>query len=190
MSIRVCDIDGCGRKHNARGLCLMHVSRLRKTGSTETSRPSFKTPEEAFAYRTKSVDSGCIEWTGAKTSTGYGHMAIAGKHHKAHRYAWERVNGRIPAGIMVDHLCHNPVCVNVDHLRLVTNAENGQNRRGAATGSKSGIRGVHWDRSARRWKALVWLEGVQHLGGYFTSKEEAGAVAADMRRKLLPFSQN
>ena len=192
MSNRTCTIDGCARPHRAKGLCLMHYHR-KKAGRDLNSpvQGRFNTLEEAFKSRTvESPETGCLIWTGAKTSTGYGHLGKGGKNYKAHRYAWERANGPIPDGMFVDHMCHNALCVNVEHLRVVTNGQNQQNRRGAVAGSKSGIRGVHWDEANDRWKALVWMDGVQHLGGYFRDKEEAGRVAAEMRSRLMPYSQN
>jgi hypothetical protein len=41
-----------------------------------------------------------------------------------HRVAWEAEHGEIPAGLTVDHICRNRRCVNVAHLRLLTNEEN------------------------------------------------------------------
>lgn len=38
----------------------------------------------------------------------------------AHRYAWITLVGEIPAGLHIDHLCRNKVCVNPDHLEPVT----------------------------------------------------------------------
>jgi HNH endonuclease len=37
---------------------------------------------------------------------------------------WEQVNGPIPEGMVVMHLCDNPPCYRYDHLRLGTNADN------------------------------------------------------------------
>jgi hypothetical protein len=47
----------------------------------------------------------------------------------AHRVAYRLTVGEIPDGLTVDHLCRNRMCVNPDHMELVTLAENG--RRGA-----------------------------------------------------------
>lgn len=71
---------------------------------------------------------GCWEWTGYK-SNGYARWAINGKPIAVHRYMYEKANGPVPAGLMLDHLCRNRACVNPDHLEPVTNAVNSQ--RGA-----------------------------------------------------------
>lgn len=66
----------------------------------------------------------CIE---AKTSTvvnGYHKVHANGKSQRAHRWAWELVNGKIPADKVIDHLCRNRACVALDHLRVVTQQEN------------------------------------------------------------------
>jgi hypothetical protein len=58
-------------------------------------------------------------------STGYGQININGKILKAHRVAWELLNGPIPNGLNVLHHCDNPVCVNAEsHLYLGTQKEN------------------------------------------------------------------
>ena len=74
--------------------------------------------------------SGCIEWMGSLDRHGYGKMAL--KHKKsglqkiigAHRAAWLSTNGDIPFGLQIDRLCRNIVCVNVDHMELVTGSVN------------------------------------------------------------------
>lgn len=42
----------------------------------------------------------------------------------AHRIAWEAIHGPIPEGRELDHLCENKLCVNPEHLELVTRQEN------------------------------------------------------------------
>lgn len=50
----------------------------------------------------------------------------------AHRAAWVHYTGEQPGEMTVDHLDHcNRKCVRFEHLRLLTNSENGRrNRRG------------------------------------------------------------
>lgn len=42
----------------------------------------------------------------------------------AHRLAYIQKHGPIPEGLVIDHLCRTPLCVNPDHLEAVTHAEN------------------------------------------------------------------
>lgn len=47
---------------------------------------------------------------------------------------YEQKVGPIPEGLVIDHLCRRPRCINPAHLEAVTNEENV--RRGAAVGAK------------------------------------------------------
>ena len=70
------------------------------------------------------AETGCWDWQGAKNSRGYGHLSVDGQMVYAHRRAYETAYGPIPDGLVVDHVCANPLCVNPDHLAAVSQAEN------------------------------------------------------------------
>lgn len=65
----------------------------------------------------------CWLWRGAKTN-GYGFVQRKRKRTTAHRWVWEHINGPVPRGLEIDHLCHVRACVNPDHLEPVTHQEN------------------------------------------------------------------
>jgi hypothetical protein len=44
--------------------------------------------------------------------------------HYTHRVAYEAVNGPIPGGLVIDHLCRNRLCANPAHLEAVTHRVN------------------------------------------------------------------
>lgn len=74
----------------------------------------------------------CWLWL-ASTSVGYGQFWMASKMRKAHRVSYELLVGPIPDGLVIDHLCRTPRCVNPRHLEPVTNTENlrrGEHRSG------------------------------------------------------------
>lgn len=78
---------------------------------------------------------GCWMWRGHQTPDGYGQFGRPPR--RAHRVAYELMVRPIPAGLRIDHRCHNNdescpggvacphrLCVNPAHLEPVTQREN------------------------------------------------------------------
>lgn len=64
----------------------------------------------------------CWNWLGSKYQNGYGKLGKAGI--MTHRIAYELTRGGVPSDMCLDHLCKNRLCVNPDHLEIVTLVEN------------------------------------------------------------------
>ena len=66
----------------------------------------------------------CIVWTASTDRRGYGSFRVGAKNKRAHRVWYEHMFGAVPAGYELDHKCRVRHCVNPNHLRVVTHAEN------------------------------------------------------------------
>lgn len=143
-----------------------------------------KTVEERFWEKVdKSGD--CWLWMGYCRPDGYGRFWHEGKPVYAHRLAYEWAYGDIPEGMQADHRCHQRNCVRPEHLRLVTNAQNQQNLRGATRASTTGIRGVRWRKDRRKYQVQVRLNGKAYFAGYYDTLEEAEMAAIAKRKELF-----
>ena len=129
----ICSYPGCGRKHNAKGLCGPHGAMQREGKPLrplqDRTGPLPRSAVERFADAIALTDSGCIEWIGGISGGGYGSFAVSTAHANekkdcAHRWSYEYHTGPIPEGSDIDHLCRNRKCVNPEHLEAVTRREN------------------------------------------------------------------
>lgn len=87
---------------------------------TRFTRPP---PEDRFWSKVnKTAD--CWLWTGKQNDHGYGIFTISSQQYRAHRVVWEVINGPIPGGKLVRHMCDQRMCVNPAHLVLGTAQDN------------------------------------------------------------------
>ncbi len=66
----------------------------------------------------------CILITKGLDSHGYARIKINGVSKGRHRVEYEKVNGPIPQGLQIDHLCRNRNCINPAHMEAVSPKEN------------------------------------------------------------------
>lgn len=69
-------------------------------------------------------NTGCWLWTVATLRSGYGCFTAGKRRMTAHRAAFLAWKGPIPEGMFVLHSCDQPSCINPQHLRLGTHADN------------------------------------------------------------------
>ena len=140
---------------------------------------------QAFWRRVRRT-ADCWEWLGSRSpERDYGSACKNPRQRlRAHRYAWELVNGPIQLGLFVLHTCDNRLCVRRDHLYLGTNDDNTEDmaRRDRAprhgnTLPKCVTRTTPGKR--KPYQAIVSLHGKkQYIGTYNTIDEASAAVLA------------
>lgn len=85
-------------------------------------------------------DGECLIWQGAVQTSGYGSVTGGRKGFTllAHRAIYMATVGPIPVGLTIDHLCMVKLCMNVDHMEVVTRGENSRRKLAAQTHCKDG----------------------------------------------------
>ncbi len=127
----------------------------------------------------------CWLWTASTNGCGYGQIYVEGKKRYAHRLSYVEAHGPISPLMRVDHTCHNTLCVNPAHLQAVSHKHNIENRSGPTKVSRSGVRGVSWHTSRRKWVVSVRHDSRSHYGGLFVSLIDAERAAMDLRSRLM-----
>lgn len=129
------------RRPNRDCFCSMHRARKERHGSPHIFLRDRCTPAEPkFWSKVKKTDDSneCWIWQGGTNSAGYGKFRAQGKFYYAHRFSLFLKTGVWPNDFVL-HSCDNPRCVNPQHLREGTAADNAQDKveRGRV------VRGTH-----------------------------------------------
>lgn len=141
-----CLADGCTRKHYGHGYCAMHWDRVKRHGSPDDQW--WLLPENILKRLFRRVEAtspdSCWLWRGPVNGGGYGDIRIGGRTHRTHIIAYTVLVGPVPAGLQLDHTCHNldlscsgglcvhRRCCNPSHLEPVTHQVNAQRGRNGA----------------------------------------------------------
>lgn len=138
----------------------------------------------------KDGPNGCWVWLGHLNNAGYGTAYVSPDKPSAyaHRVSYSLLVEDLPDHIEVDHVCHNPACLNPDHLRTATHALNSENRSGPPSSNKSGYLGVYFEERSQRWMAQVRYRGQNVLSKRFKSKEEAAEAARQARLEHFTYN--
>lgn len=87
-----------------------------------------------LGFHLDGIPSPCHIWQGPDSGNGrgggYPRMSLDGQTVAVHIVSFVNSNGFVPGKKQIDHICNNRMCVNKDHLEMVTHKEN-QKRRDA-----------------------------------------------------------
>ena len=125
-----CSIEGCENKSREGDLCSSHAHRKRRHGDPLGGSIGNGVLQQFIINAVDLAKSGhdeCIIWPHGKDKDGYGTLTWEGKKWKAHRLALVLSGVPEDPDLACCHSpgkCHNPSCVNANHLRFATMKEN------------------------------------------------------------------
>lgn len=93
-----------------------------------------------------------------------------------------------PKNMIIDHINGNTLDNRKSNLRVVTKGQNSQNLKNERKNSVSGVRGVNWHKTNKRWTANVRINGKRIYLGSYKAIEEAKKVVIEYRKKNMEFS--
>lgn len=82
--------------------------------------PPLSEKDRARFWKKVNKTDTCWLWTSAVNNMGYAAFGKGRTCLLAHRVSLHFAGVEIPAGMVVDHLCKVPLCVNPAHLRITT----------------------------------------------------------------------
>ena len=122
------------------------------------------------AWNSKFVDKEAF----TASRNGYLHGAIFDRLYSAHRVIWAISYCKWPSN-QIDHINGDRSDNRIKNLRSVSHAENTRNRRTSEVNT-TGVMGVYWYKSRKKWYARIMFDGKNKHLGYFSNK--ADAIAA------------
>ena len=125
---RICSVEGCGKKHYARSYCTKHYALWRLNGDPNgLGSTKHGAPKAWLDASLGSVTDDCLIWPFTRTKSGYPRLWHGGRMYPAYRLVCEMAHGEPPTPAhQAAHSCGRgrDGCVNPNHLRWATRAEN------------------------------------------------------------------
>ena len=126
--------------------------------------------EFVYGYRFRLNDKGYAVYSGTKDGLNgkYLHRIIMGD----------------PEDLVVDHINGDILNNCRDNLRVVSRQENSMNQ-GINKNNKSGVSGVHWNKSTNKWRAKITYKNKRISLGCFEKLEDATKARKDAEEEYF-----
>lgn len=132
-------------------------------------------------------ETGLFTWIKTNSKAGYypennySQVGVNNKLYYGHRLAWLYAYGYFPK--YVDHINGIKSDNRLINLREATNQQNACNSK-IPTTNTTGIKGVMWNKNAKKWHVQITLHKKRYHIGYFSDFFEACCIAFVARTKF------
>jgi len=196
INFKKCSQDGCLNNARNKGLCAKHYNRLKRNGFvTLRSRCD---PNEII------TDADCAYIVLYDKYNQENERAIIDLDdiEKVQNYKWYKSHGAVrgslqsqeiflhrlvtdcPDSLVVDHKNHNELDNRKCNLRICTQSQNIQNKS-ISKNNKSGVTGVCWNQSIKKWVAQIKFMRHNIFLGNFEDIQDAIAVRREAEKKYF-----
>jgi len=139
-------------------------------------------------------EAGCLRWiktinsraikgniAGTTLNTGYIRLRYKGQNHRVHRIIFYLCHGYVPK--FIDHLNGDKTDNRIENLREATPSEN-QCNVGLTSKNTSGVKGVTWCDSLKKWRCRMYLQKESRSFGCYRDFFEACCAIHSARNRL------
>ena len=117
----------------------------------------------------------------------------SGSKHKLyliHRLIWAWHGKSLEPNQEIDHIDGNSLNNRIENLRAVSSKQNQENIKSSNKNSKSGVRGVCWDKPLKKWVAYITHNGEKKHLGVYVNKEDAIAARISAEKECFTHAPN
>lgn len=113
---------------------------------------------------------------------------LPSENGKSKRISLHRYLLNPPFNKVIDHINHDPLDRR-SNLRILTNAQNCQNKNGLNKNNKTGVRGVSWCNALNSWRVSIRKNRKYIYQNNFRHFEDAKRAAEEAIKKYLHYAK-